>query len=320
VPAPVWIVAAAVLLRAAAAAGGPLIDDEAYYWLWAQRLDWGYLDHPPLIAWLIALTTAVCDTAWCIRLGPLVLGVVTTYLLYLLGREMAGAPAGLLAAVVFQVVPVLAGAGLLATPDAALLAAWAAALRFAWQAVGGRPGRWLACGAAVGAGLLAKLTMALLPAGLALYAVVRARGALRRWQLYAGGLLAAALFSPVVIWNSAHGWAGVDYVLRQRLAPAAPGLTGLLKLLEEQLAFALLLLPAYLWALFAPVRRRGEPLTFLALSTLPMLVFPFVPAYLGAWPHGNWLAPAYLAFSVVIGIAWTRWIGALALLNGAAVA
>ena len=51
-PPGVWVVTAAVLFRAAAAGTAPLIDDEAYYWLWAQRLDWGYLDHPPLIAWL----------------------------------------------------------------------------------------------------------------------------------------------------------------------------------------------------------------------------------------------------------------------------
>lgn len=29
----------------------PLEEDEAYYWLWSQNLDWGYFDHPPMIAW-----------------------------------------------------------------------------------------------------------------------------------------------------------------------------------------------------------------------------------------------------------------------------
>ncbi len=26
------------------------LPDEAYYWLWSERLQWGYFDHPPLIA------------------------------------------------------------------------------------------------------------------------------------------------------------------------------------------------------------------------------------------------------------------------------
>lgn len=312
-------IAAAVLLRAVAAAGGPLIDDEAYYWLWAQRLALGYLDHPPLVAWLIALTTAVRDTAWFIRLSPLLLGLVTTYVLFLTGREVAGPLAGLRAALLFQIVPVLAGAGLLATPDAALLAAWALALRFAWQALGGRHARWVACGAAVGAGMLAKLTMAMLPLGLVLYALIRAPWILRRWEMYAGAVLAAAIFSPVVVWNARNGWAGVDYILHQRLAIVSPGVTGILKLMEEQAAFVFMLLPAYLWAMAAALSRRDETLTFFVLTAVPMIVFPFIPAYAGAWPHGNWLAPAYLSLSVVLAILWTRAVGVLAAVNAAAI-
>jgi len=31
----------------------PPIGDEAYYWMWGQRPEWSYLDHPPLHAWLL---------------------------------------------------------------------------------------------------------------------------------------------------------------------------------------------------------------------------------------------------------------------------
>ncbi|MBI4820472.1 MAG: glycosyltransferase family 39 protein [Deltaproteobacteria bacterium] len=33
----------------------PFIPDEAYYWTWSRQLELRYLDHPPAIAWLIAL-------------------------------------------------------------------------------------------------------------------------------------------------------------------------------------------------------------------------------------------------------------------------
>ncbi|HPR07365.1 MAG TPA: hypothetical protein PLI17_12105, partial [Denitromonas sp.] len=32
--------------------------DEAYYWGWSQALDWGYYSKPPVIAALIAASTA----------------------------------------------------------------------------------------------------------------------------------------------------------------------------------------------------------------------------------------------------------------------
>jgi 4-amino-4-deoxy-L-arabinose transferase-like glycosyltransferase len=319
----VWVVAAAVCLRGAAAQTAPLIDDEAYYWLWAQHLDWGYLDHPPLIAWLIALTTTLSDSAFLIRVSALACGALTSYVLFLLGRDLFSARAGVAAAVLFQVVPVLAGSGLLATPDAPLLLYWALAMRFGWQAFQGRPARWLAAGAAAGLGLLSKMPMVLLPAGFMLYAVLRARRVLRAWQLYAGGALAAVMFVPVLVWNAQHGWAGVSYVVSSRLAAGSSsvtGLTGVGKLLEEQMPFALALLPAYAWALTIPLRRRGEPFMFLMLVSLPALVFPFIPAYAGAWPHGNWLAPVYLAYSLVLGAVWNRFVAALTALNGAAIA
>ena len=33
-----------------------LLPDEAYYWVYANNLDWGYLDHPPMVAFWIFLT------------------------------------------------------------------------------------------------------------------------------------------------------------------------------------------------------------------------------------------------------------------------
>src|SRR3982751_889026 len=32
-----------------------LFGDEAYYWMWGQKLGWSYFDHPPLHAWLLHL-------------------------------------------------------------------------------------------------------------------------------------------------------------------------------------------------------------------------------------------------------------------------
>ena len=47
--------AVAVLLLAKLwmSAMAPPVGDEAYYWMWGQKLGWSYLDHPPLHAWLL---------------------------------------------------------------------------------------------------------------------------------------------------------------------------------------------------------------------------------------------------------------------------
>ncbi|MDP6935380.1 MAG: glycosyltransferase family 39 protein, partial [Myxococcota bacterium] len=54
-----------------------LVADEAYYWTWSQRLDWGYFDHPPAIAWLVRLGTLLLgDTERGVRIMAIVVGGV----------------------------------------------------------------------------------------------------------------------------------------------------------------------------------------------------------------------------------------------------
>jgi len=62
---------AVTLVRLAAAAIIPLSEDEAYYRLWAEHLQLGYYDHPPMIAWWVRAGMAVAgDTPLGVRLLP----------------------------------------------------------------------------------------------------------------------------------------------------------------------------------------------------------------------------------------------------------
>ena len=36
-----------------------LFVDDAQYWFWGQALDWGYYSKPPLIGWIIRLSTSL---------------------------------------------------------------------------------------------------------------------------------------------------------------------------------------------------------------------------------------------------------------------
>lgn len=46
----------------------PLIDDEAYYWMWSQHLDWGYFDHPPMVALWVKMGFALFQNELGVRL------------------------------------------------------------------------------------------------------------------------------------------------------------------------------------------------------------------------------------------------------------
>src|SRR6516162_9847409 len=89
--APRLLIIALALTAARLLAAGlvPLTEDEAYYRLWAQHLQAGYLDHPPMIAWWIRLGGFIAgDTTLGIRLVPSLATGLTTWLVGDLGRRL----------------------------------------------------------------------------------------------------------------------------------------------------------------------------------------------------------------------------------------
>ncbi len=61
-----------------------LIYDEAYYWYYAQHLDWGYFDHPPMVAFLIKLSSFFFSGELGVRFMSCLLSVGTYLILWLL--------------------------------------------------------------------------------------------------------------------------------------------------------------------------------------------------------------------------------------------
>jgi len=212
---PYWLRVALLVLtaiRLAVAVRAPLSADEAYYWVWSKALAPGYLDHPPMVAlWIRAGTLVAGDT----NLGVRLLGPVSALLGSLLLIRAAedfwpGRRAGVIAACLLNATLALNVGAVVMTPDTPLLFFWTACLAALARLLrSGRPGYWLVVGAMSGLALDSKYTAALLGVAILLWvlAVPGARRWLRYWQFWLGGLLALALFSPVLAWNAAHGFA-----------------------------------------------------------------------------------------------------------------
>jgi len=319
----VIVVAAAV--RVLTAATLPLYSDEAYYWVWAQHLDWGYRDHPPMVAYIAYLTTLAGHGELILRTPALLLGLATSYALFLLGRDLFDAQVGLIAAALFQLQPLLwVTGGLLMLPDAPLLLAWTVALRLIWKGLHGQFDTWMAAGLTVGLGLLSKLTMIWLVVGVAVFLITSARLWLRRREPYAAAALALACLIPVFGWNAAHGWAGVKFLALGRqhvttveqLAHLPLGLPGIKFFLESYVPLSGALLPVFVWAMWAAWRRRhDERFRYLLWTALPTIAISVVLAPAGA-ARGHWMAPAHLGLAVVVAALWRRVVGWAMLGNG----
>ncbi len=60
--------------------------DEAYYWMYAQFLDWGYFDHPPGVAIMIWLGSFLGKTELAVRIVNILLMAASIWLIYKLTK------------------------------------------------------------------------------------------------------------------------------------------------------------------------------------------------------------------------------------------
>ncbi len=123
-------IAAVTLIRLAVAATASLAPDETYYWVWSHALAFGYLDHPPMVAfWIKVGTTLAGQTALGVRLlGPLS-AALASWMLFDAARLLFPGTRTALIAVLLLNASLLLGVGtVIMTPDSPLLFFWTATL------------------------------------------------------------------------------------------------------------------------------------------------------------------------------------------------
>jgi len=213
----VAVVLAVTLARITVLVASPLelYPDEAQYWWWAQTPDLGYFSKPPLIAWLIWLTTALFGNAeWAIRLSSPLFHAATSLLIFGIARCAFAARVALWSAIAYLTAPGISYSSGLISTDVPLLLCWSVALYAFLRGLDDKGLRWtLLCGTALGFGLLSKYAMLyfLLGALAAALIVPEARRLVFGWRGLAILFIGLVLVAPNVLWNAAHGFPTVAH-------------------------------------------------------------------------------------------------------------
>lgn len=303
-------VAALVVLRLIAAAVTPLTFDEAYYWTWAKHLSGGYYDHPSMVAVVIRLGIMIAgDTEFGVRLVSILLALPMSWATYRAARILFDDARIAAASTIFLNATLMASVGTtIVTPDAPLMAAASfvlLGLAKVWQT--GRGVWWLAVGVAVGCGMLSKYTALFFGAQILLWILLMKDQ--RRWLAspwpYLGGILAFAIFSPVILWNADHGWVSfIKQLGRARVEDFTLKYLG--EMIPTQLGFAtpsVFILGVF--GLYALARDRAKNTAGAMLVSISvwMIFLYFVWHSLHARVEANWLGPVYPAFAIAAAYA-----------------
>lgn len=287
-----------------------LMDDEAYYWVYSRHLDWGYFDHPPMIALLIKMGYALFHNEFGVRLLMVVLNVCTLWITWRLIPQKHNR--------LFYMVLCAMGAmqigGMLAVPDVPLI--FFAALYFWIYRLFTEQQSWRNT-------LLLGISMALLFYSkyhgilLVFFTVVSNPNLLRVFKFYVAVVITTVLFLPHIYWQVAHGFPSLQYHLVERNAPGYDISYTLEYLLGQLLLFGPLAgwLILY-YAFICPIQSSFERtlkvtligvLAFFLLSTYKgrveanWTVMVFVPAVILAHQaiirrRGSWKLLRYLAY------------------------
>jgi hypothetical protein len=188
-----------------------LHSDEAYYWMYSRFLDWGYFDHPPMVAVFIRLGYGLFHNQLGLRLLTVLLNPLGLYLLWLIAKKYKAdarwfvvVVSGILAFHIY---------GFITTPDAPLLFFTIVFYYFYQQYL--EEDKWplaLLLGIMVACLLYSKYHSVLL----IVFTVLANIKLFKRPSFYLIVVLAAVLYIPHILWQVQHEYPSLVYHLFER--------------------------------------------------------------------------------------------------------
>jgi len=284
--------------------------DEGYYFYWSLYPQLSYLDHPPLVAWAMALSRWLLgDSIWTVRCWPLAVGVLFPLVGRALAREMFDEETGNRAGIFLMLCPSFAGTGLLMTPDTLFAMFWSVTLFFTWKAMG-NPARslswWALAGLFVGLGLLTKYNMVLYFLGLGFFFLMTPD---KRRNIFfgalLGGIIALIVFIPVLVWNLENDWISFRFQLHHGFSADGykpwqtfPGYIGGLLLVATPLLGGLTF-----WSSARGIVSGDERRQFLGAFFWAFVVFFAISALKGK-VSANWPMLAFFSGVILVAADW----------------
>lgn len=301
--------------------------DEFYYLACSERLAAGYVDHPPLIAFITKFARTVFGESLSgLRLLPAVAGAAVVFLIGMLVRDLGGKRAAqVLACLALIVAPVYLAIDNFLSMNAFEHLFWLGAVLVTVRIVrDDRPKLWPLFGVIVGFGLLNKHSMVFLVFGIGVGLVLTpARKHFLDWRFWLGAVLSGLIFLPNLIWEIRNGSPTLEFMAnaRQFKNYAASPLEFLAGVLTESHPFALpLLLAGFVFYFFM---KDGKPFRWLGWTYAAILalfivqkaktyyIAPALPILLAGGsialvtalerPKLKWAVPAYAAVLVLGG-------------------
>ncbi len=282
--------------------------DEFDYMSCGDHLQWGYVDQPPLIPFLLHISRALFgDSLRAIRLVPAIASSLLVVQAAATARQFGGRRYSLvLTAICVALAPqYLSNGGLYGTnilePNL-----WLGCAQFVILAIQRNdPRYWLGFGLVAGLGMEEKYTIAVFGLGIVvgLLLTEQRRAFLNKW-IWMGGLVALLVFLPNLLWNIHYDWPFVQLIRAIRAEGRDVILGPAEWLLHQLLVVSPVAAPVWLAGLFALLFWKPlRPYRVLGWAYLVSYIVIFLQ-------HGKnyYLAPVYPMLFAAGAVALDSWL------------
>lgn len=285
--------------------------DEAHYWVYTKFLSLSYFDHPPLIAYIIKISTLIFgDTAFAVRLPAVLIFFFASWIFYICVKKLYNERTAFTGIILLNILPVFSFLGsVISIPDSPLALCWLLAfLVFIKIIETDNKNYWYLFGAITGIAMLAKYNAVMLPVSAFIFLILspKHRFWFKKKEPYLGLFIAFLLFIPIIIWNIENNWASFGFQLRHGFGSSAPKFS--LALFGQSIGaqagyisppiFLIFIAAAFLCVKEA-YQKKDRTALLIASFSLPILIFfNIIATFNTILPH--WPAMGYLILAIYV--------------------
>ena len=321
----IWLIGIAITIKIALSFLLELGNDEVYYYTYAVQPDWNHFDHPPLVGWMIQLSTLNLNwvTTLSMRLGSILASAVATWMVFRTGTLIYSERAGWIAALLYTCsiyTSIIAGLFIMPDSPQLLFFTWSIYLMAKWVV---KPQsfntiHWIGLGCLVGLATLSKVHGLYLWAGFGGFILFHQIKTLKQPFLYIAVLITICAVIPILYWNLDNDF--ITYKFHsKRVMHSGIQLESLMQQMIGEILYQNPLV--YISCLIPLIRIKKLNLIFKSQHTtdqnsssmLALLLWLSLPLIMLFWsislfnptlPH--WTGPGFIALILLAGVYWSE--------------
>ena len=321
----IWLIAIAVIVKLALSFLLELGNDEVYYYTYAVQPDWNHFDHPPMVGWLIQLSTL--NLLWVstlsMRLGSIVAAAFSTWIIFQTGTLIKSERAGWIAALLYTFsiyTSIIAGLFIMPDSPQLLFFTWSIYLMAKWVV---KPQlfsqlNWIGLGCLIGLATLSKVHGLYLWAGFGGFVLFHQIKTLKQPFLYIAALITIVSILPILYWNMDNDFITYKFHSKRVLhsgiqfASLMQQMIGEL-LYQNPLVYISCLIPLIRFRKLKSIFQNHTNNQQQSSEILPLLLWLSIPLILLFWaislfnptlPH--WTGPGFIALFLIAGVYWSE--------------